>query len=163
MRLPRTRSKHTQVKSSGILKFIQKSDFFFQSEHCVKNVPSIDPEMLLEIQWGPRKDLQDVHQEKRRALIQRSSCRVEEIKAKRALDKTQPEIRAPSEAREKSKAKQSQPKTKLEAQHKTKGGQAEPHQTTEKSAFNKQKKPTLPPPGILSGPQVRAVCRDICT
>ncbi|XP_044058281.1 centrosomal protein of 295 kDa isoform X2 [Siniperca chuatsi] len=106
------------------------------------------PVMLMEFQWGPSRDLQEVYQQKRRALLQRSSRRVEEIKAKGALAK----IQAPSEARKQSK--DSQPatckaKTKSEPQHKTntksKGGQAE-HQTTEKSGFITQKKPQLPPP-----------------
>ncbi|XP_078103166.1 centrosomal protein 295 isoform X1 [Sander vitreus] len=120
-----------------------------------KNQTHPDSVMLLEFQWGPSRGLQEVHHEKRRALLQRSSRRVEEIKAKATLAKIQPEIQAPSEAGEQSKAKESQPvtykeKLKTEPQHKTntksKGGQAELHQTTEKSGFIKQKKPQLPPP-----------------
>ena len=115
--------------------------------------------MLLEFQWGPSRGLQEVHHEKRRALLQRSSRRVEEIKAKATRAKIQPEVQAPSEAGEQSKAQESQPvtckeKLKTEPQHKTntksKGGQAELHQTTEKSGFIKPKKPQLPPPGILT-------------
>ncbi|XP_073340063.1 uncharacterized protein cep295 isoform X3 [Pagrus major] len=109
------------------------------------------PVTLLEIQWVSDGGLQEVFQQKRRALIQRSSHRMKEIKAKRALSKTPPEVRAPSEAREKSK--DSQPvscksKSKSEPQHKTKskGGQAEQNQTTETSGLIKQKKPQLPPP-----------------
>lgn len=111
---------------------------------------------LLEFQWGPSGGLEEVCQQKRRALLQRSSQRVEEIKAKRGLAKTQPEIQAPSKAREQSKTKDSKSvtcksKTKSDHQHKTntksKGEQAEQHQT-EKSGFIKQKRPQLPPPGI---------------
>nr|XP_033486685.1 uncharacterized protein cep295 isoform X2 [Epinephelus lanceolatus] len=114
-----------------------------------------DSAMLLEFQWGPSRDLQEVHQQKRRALLQRSSRRVEEIKATGAFAKIQPKIQAPSEAREQSKAQDSQPvtcgaKMKSESQHKTnaksKEEQAEPHQTTEKSGFTKQKKAQLPLP-----------------
>lgn len=113
--------------------------------------------MLLEFQWGPSRGLHEVYQQKQRALLQRSARRVEEIKAKGALAKIQREIRAPSEAREQSKAEDSHPvtdkaKTKSGPQHKSntksKGGQAEQSQTTEKSGFIKQKKPALPPPGI---------------
>ncbi|XP_039646701.1 centrosomal protein of 295 kDa isoform X2 [Perca fluviatilis] len=120
-----------------------------------KNQTHPDSVMLLEFQWGPSRGLQEVHHEKRRALLQRSSRRVEEIKAKATRAKIQPEVQAPSEAGEQSKAQESQPvtckeKLKTEPQHKTntksKGGQAELHQTTEKSGFIKPKKPQLPPP-----------------
>ncbi|XP_037631419.1 centrosomal protein of 295 kDa isoform X4 [Sebastes umbrosus] len=118
-----------------------------------KNRTHPDSKMLLEFQRGPSRGLQEVHQQKRRALLERSSRRVEQIKAKGALAKIQPEIRALSEAREPSKATQPQPatcKTKSEPQHKTiaksKEGQAEPHLTTEKSGFIKLKKPQLPSP-----------------
>ncbi|XP_034385039.1 uncharacterized protein cep295 isoform X3 [Cyclopterus lumpus] len=116
-----------------------------------------DPVTLLEFQWGSSRGLQEVHQQKRSALLQRSSRRVEEIKAKGALAKVQPEIRAPSEAREQPKAKESKPvpckaKVKSETRHrpdtKSKGGHPEPHQTTEKSGSIKQKKPQLPPPVV---------------
>ncbi|XP_045929282.1 centrosomal protein of 295 kDa isoform X2 [Micropterus dolomieu] len=112
------------------------------------------PVTLLEFQWGPSGGLEEVCQQKRRALLQRSSQRVEEIKAKRGLAKSQPEIQAPSKAREQSKTKDSKSvtcksKTKSDHQHKTntksKGEQAEHHQT-EKSGFIKQKRPQLPPP-----------------
>lgn len=111
---------------------------------------------LLEIQWGPSRGLQDVCQHKHRALLQRSSHRVEEIKAKRALGKIQSDIQAPSEARKQSKAKDCHPpvtcKAKSEPQHKTnaksKGGRAEQHQTTVKSGLIKQKTAQLPAPGI---------------
>ncbi|TDH15402.1 hypothetical protein EPR50_G00030590 [Perca flavescens] len=121
-----------------------------------KNQTHPDSVKLLEFQWGPSRGLQEVHHEKRRALLQRSSRRVEEIKAKATRAKIQPEVQAPSVAGEQSKAKESQPvtckeKSKTEPQHKTstksKGGQAELHQTTEKSGFIKPKKPQLPPPG----------------
>ncbi|KAM6931874.1 uncharacterized protein cep295 isoform 2-T2 [Lycodopsis pacificus] len=110
-----------------------------------------DPGTLLAFQWGPSRDLQEVHQQKRRPLLQRSSRRVEIIKAKGALAKVQPEISAPSEAREQSIAKESKPvPSKAETQHKTntksKGGQAEPHQTTERSGSIEQRRPQLLPP-----------------
>ncbi|XP_031719464.1 uncharacterized protein cep295 isoform X2 [Anarrhichthys ocellatus] len=123
-----------------------------------------DPGTLLEFQWDPSRDLQELHQQKRRALLQRSSRRVEEIKAKGALAKIQPEISAPPEAREQSIAKESKPvpskaKMKAETQHKTntksKGGQAEPHQTNERSGSIEQKTPQLLPPA--RDPRVKQV------
>lgn len=115
--------------------------------------------MFLDFQWGASRGLQEVNQQKRNALLQRSSRRVEDIKAKGALAKIHSKIQAPSEGREQSKAEESQlaackAKTKSEPQHKTnkksKGGQVEQQQTTEKSGFIKQKKPQFPPPGILA-------------
>ncbi|XP_035536030.1 centrosomal protein of 295 kDa [Morone saxatilis] len=114
-----------------------------------------DAVMLLEFQWGPIRATREVNQQKRTALLQRSSRRVEDIKARRALAKMLPESRAPSEAGEQSEAKGSQPvtckaKTKSEPQHnintKSKGGQTQQQQTTDKSGFIKQKKTQLPPP-----------------
>ncbi|KAM4566337.1 uncharacterized protein cep295 isoform 2-T2 [Odontesthes bonariensis] len=96
---------------------------------------------VLEFQWG--SSLQDVCQQKRSALLQRSVRRVEEIKAKRTRAKSRCEIQGPSKG-DQPKAKgaetvTSTPKTKPEPQPKTNksnGGQAA------------QKKPQLPPPGI---------------
>ena len=112
--------------------------------------------MILEFQWGPSRGLQ-VNQQKRRALLMRSSHRVDHIKAKWASTKVQPEIQAPSEVTEQSKAEESPPvscrvKTK-EAEHKTnnsKRGHAEQQQTTWKSGFIMQKNPKLPSPGIFT-------------
>ncbi|XP_041797112.1 centrosomal protein of 295 kDa-like isoform X2 [Chelmon rostratus] len=107
--------------------------------------------VMLQFEWGPSRGLQDVHQQKRRALLQRSSHRVEEIKARRALAKIQHEIQAASGAKEQSKARPAtcKAKTKSEPQHetntKTKGGQRE-QQNNENSGFIKQKKPLPPPP-----------------
>ncbi|XP_034722491.1 uncharacterized protein LOC117941633 [Etheostoma cragini] len=118
-----------------------------------KNQAHPDSGTLLEFQWGPTRDQQEVHHKKRRALLQRSACRVEEIKAKATLAKIQPVSQAPSEAGEQSRSKESQPvpskeRSKTEPQHKTntksKGGQAELHQA-EKTGFIKQKKPQLLP------------------
>lgn len=100
--------------------------------------PFIHSVTLLEIQWVPDGGLQEVFQQKRRALIQRSTHRIEEIKAKRALAKTRPESRE--------KSKDSQP-VSCKSKTKSKGGRAEQNQTTETSGL-KQKKPQLPPPGI---------------
>ncbi|XP_036977228.1 centrosomal protein of 295 kDa isoform X3 [Acanthopagrus latus] len=102
------------------------------------------PVTLLEIQWVPDGGLQEVFQQKRRALIQRSAHRMEEIKAKRALSRTRPESREESEDAQ----PVSQSKTKTEPQHKTKskGGRAEQNRTTETSGLLKQKKLQLPPP-----------------
>ncbi|TKS80614.1 Centrosomal protein of 295 kDa [Collichthys lucidus] len=103
------------------------------------------PVTFLEFQWGPSRDLQQVYQQKRQALLQRSSHRVEEIKSRRDRPKVQPEVQAPP--REQPKAKDSQPvscksKTRTEPQPKTntksEGGRAE-QQTSDKSGF-KQKK-----------------------
>lgn len=109
---------------------------------------------FLEFQWGPSQDLQQVYQQKRQALLQRSSHRVEEIKSRRDGPKVQPEVQAPP--REQSKAKDSQPvscksKTKTEPQPKTntksEGGRAE-QQTSDKSGF-KQKKVQCRPSGKI--------------
>lgn len=89
--------------------------------------------------------------------MQRSSHRVEEIKAKRALTKTQPGMKTPSDAREKPKAKAIQPiscqtKTnKTEAQQKTGGGggHAEKRQVSDKSDSIKLKKSQPPPSGMI--------------
>ncbi|XP_054460001.1 centrosomal protein of 295 kDa isoform X2 [Anoplopoma fimbria] len=129
-----------------------------------KNQAHQDPVTLLEFQWGPSTGLQEDRQQKRRALLQRSSRRAEEIKAKGALAKIQPEIKAPSEAKETSKAKRSQPATckakmKSETQHKTnamsKGGQTELHRNTEKADSIMQKKPQLP--DTVSNPRLEKV------
>ncbi|XP_072248142.1 uncharacterized protein cep295 [Leuresthes tenuis] len=93
---------------------------------------------VLEFQWG--SSLQDVFQQKRSALLQRSVRRVEEIKAKRALAKSRCEIQAPSKgghpAAKGAEMVTCTPEAKSELHHKTKsnGGRAA------------QKKPQLPPP-----------------
>ncbi|KAM4742446.1 uncharacterized protein cep295 isoform 3-T3 [Anableps anableps] len=51
------------------------------------------PVSFLEFQWRPSKDLQDVFQQKRWALIQRSNHRVQEIKTKRSVCKNEPQSR----------------------------------------------------------------------
>ncbi|XP_053279039.1 centrosomal protein of 295 kDa [Pleuronectes platessa] len=51
------------------------------------------PEPVLDVHWGLSRRLQDVNEQKRRALIQRSSRRVEGIKAKVALNKNRAEAR----------------------------------------------------------------------
>lgn len=111
--------------------------------------------MLLEFQWGPNRGMEHVCQQRRRALLQRSSHRVEEMKAKRALRNIQPAVQAPPEARGPSKARGHRPadgcKAKSEPRHqtdiKTKEGRAEQHQST-MSGLAKQKNVQLPAPGI---------------
>lgn len=109
---------------------------------------------LLEFQCGPCRGLQDVFQQKRRALMQRSSQRVEEIKAKRALGKLQSHIQTQSEAGEQSEGSQTADscKAKLESQQKScsksNGRQAEQHQSTVKSGKSEQKKTQSAAPGI---------------
>lgn len=76
---------------------------------CALNVckpirPSVPAAVLLEFDWTSDSDLQEVQQQKRRALLQRSSRRVEELKAKAALAKTQVEFQAPFKPRERSAA-----------------------------------------------------------
>nr|XP_040030601.1 uncharacterized protein cep295 isoform X2 [Gasterosteus aculeatus aculeatus] len=100
--------------------------------------PYPDPVKLLEFQWGPGKDLQEVHQQKRRALLQRSSRRVEEIKVKVNAKESKP---APSKAKTKSE-------THRPINAKSKGGPAEPHRTTK----IQQKRSPLPPPASDSRP-----------
>ncbi|XP_071396494.1 uncharacterized protein cep295 [Centroberyx affinis] len=114
---------------------------------------------LLQFEWGPSGGLQEAFQQKRSALLQRSSRRVEQFKTNRAAGKTQPEVQGPSEAQRQSKAEEPRPisckaKTKsepqLKANAKPKREQAE-DQTTEAARFvttgsSKQKKTQLPPP-----------------
>lgn len=89
--------------------------------------------MVLEFQWGPDGGQQDALEQKRRALLQRSQLRVQEIKAKGA--KTRHETQAPRKTREtSSKAKSADPRSK--------GGQS-----VSKAA---EKKVQLPPAGILA-------------
>uniref|UniRef100_A0A3P8TQB8 Uncharacterized protein n=1 Tax=Amphiprion percula TaxID=161767 RepID=A0A3P8TQB8_AMPPE len=111
------------------------------------------PVTALEFQWSPSRNLQEVHQQKLQVLLQRSNRRVEEIKAKAALSKTQPAVKAPCEGRERPEADKAPPavckaKTKsevqLKADMKSKGGPAV-LQTQEKSGLIKQKTPQLPP------------------
>ncbi|XP_074534904.1 uncharacterized protein cep295 isoform X2 [Halichoeres trimaculatus] len=104
------------------------------------------PETLLDVQWGPGRSLQDVCQQKCRALLLRSSQRVEAVKAKAALAKKQPKIQKPPKARETSVATGSRPitcrdETKPERQHKT---------TAETPGSNSQGKPQPPLPGAES-------------
>ncbi|XP_030599310.1 centrosomal protein of 295 kDa isoform X2 [Archocentrus centrarchus] len=115
---------------------------------------------VLEFHWGLGQSHQEVNHHKLAALLQRSNCRVEEIKAKVALAKTQRELQASSESIEQPKTKTSQPvirkaKTKAEPRHKasmkSKGGQAP--QQMGKSGFIKEKKPQLLPPVNVCGPQ----------
>ncbi|XP_027135702.1 centrosomal protein of 295 kDa isoform X2 [Larimichthys crocea] len=136
-----------------------------EESHSVEQTPEDEnqtpPVTFLEFQWGPSQDLQQVYQQKRQALLQRSSHRVEEIKSRRDGPKVQPEVQAPP--REQSKAKDSQPvscksKTKTEPQPKTntksEGGRAE-QQTSDKSGF-KQKK-------VQCRPSVSDCRLKICT
>lgn len=114
---------------------------------------------FLEFQWGPSKGLQEeVYQLKRTVLLQKLSRRVEEIKAKEAAVKIQPENKDSPAARKWSEPEESQPltckaKTKLVPQlktHKSKGGPAEQRQTSERPGFIKQKKAQPSPAGVYS-------------
>ncbi|KAM7412571.1 hypothetical protein PAMA_020110 [Pampus argenteus] len=127
------------------------------------------PATLLELQWGPSRGQQEA-QKRRAAFLQRSTRRVEEIKAKGALVKAQREIQAPPETGEQSKTKESPPvahkvKTKSEPQDlkrnlktntKSKGGKAEQagNKTTDKSDF-RQKKPPVSEMKICTSEQKR--------
>ncbi|KAM8905077.1 uncharacterized protein cep295 isoform 2-T2 [Spinachia spinachia] len=91
----------------------------------VEKIPYPDRVTLLEFQWGPGKDVQEVHQQKLTALLQRSSRRVEEIKVKVNAKESKP---APSKAKAKSETHRS-----INAKSK-------------KSASILQKSPRLPPP-----------------
>ncbi|XP_029923683.1 centrosomal protein of 295 kDa isoform X3 [Myripristis murdjan] len=64
---------------------------------------------LLEFEWSPSGVPAETIQQKRRALLQRSSHRVQEIKAKRAQAKSQAEVRGPSEAQERTKPREARP------------------------------------------------------
>nr|XP_020479192.1 centrosomal protein of 295 kDa isoform X2 [Monopterus albus] len=122
------------------------SQFTSLPEKMAEEKNQMDPVWFLEVQWGPSQELQEVCQQKRTALLQRSSRRVEEIKAKAALAKVQPDIQAGSEAREQSKAGESQPltceaKTKLGPQHKTKDKSKEaPAEQQQPVSDSRQKK-----------------------
>ncbi|XP_060928598.1 mucin-2-like [Limanda limanda] len=109
------------------------------------------PETLLDAHWGPSRRLQDVNEQKRRALIQRSSRRVEGIKARVALNRN----RAEAEAREE--------ETELRLPtDESKAGESET------SGFIQQSKCPPPPPASASvlkevkiyGPEQRK--RDVC-
>lgn len=103
--------------------------------------PSTHSVTLLQFDWGPSTGLKDVCQQRRRALLERSAHRVEKIKAKRTLGKTQPE------AREQSGAKDRRPavtcKATSEPQQKT---NVEQHSGN--SGLIQQSRVQLPAPGI---------------
>ncbi|KAF7651379.1 hypothetical protein LDENG_00111830 [Lucifuga dentata] len=101
--------------------------------------------ILLEFDCSPNRGLQETFQHKCRVLLQRSSRRVEEIKAKKAHIKAQSEVQGPSKAKE-SKANDPQP---VKVRTKLKGEQAG-DKTTEMCGFvtagnSKPKKLQLPP------------------
>ncbi|KAK5905339.1 hypothetical protein CesoFtcFv8_006814 [Champsocephalus esox] len=109
-------------------------------------------------QCGPGRGVAEVLQQRLRALQQRSSLRVEEIKARRALARVKPEIHGPPEAREKSKGKASAPGS-CKANRKSQPQQrpnanvkAELHPTTEEWDIITQKKTPHPPP--VGGPRL---------
>ncbi|XP_034460933.1 centrosomal protein of 295 kDa isoform X4 [Hippoglossus hippoglossus] len=91
------------------------------------------PVMVLDAHWDLSRRLQDVNEQKRRALIQRSSRRVEGIKAKVALNKN----RAESEAREE------ESELRLQTDE-SKDGESET------SAFIQERKGQPPPPASAS-------------
>ncbi|XP_033953526.1 uncharacterized protein [Pseudochaenichthys georgianus] len=111
-------------------------------------------------QCGPGRGVAEVQQQRLRALQQRSSLRVEEIKTRRALAKVKPEIQGPSEAREKSAGKASPPgsckanrKYLNEPQQRPNAQvKAELHPTTEEWDIITQKKTLHPPP--VGGPRL---------
>ncbi|XP_062241675.1 centrosomal protein of 295 kDa isoform X2 [Platichthys flesus] len=106
------------------------------------------PVPVLDVHWGLSRRLQDVNEQKRKALIQRSSRRVEGIKAKVALNKN----RAESEAREE----------ETELQTESQAGESKT------SGFIQKNKCQPPPPASASmlkevklyGPEQRK--RDVC-
>uniref|UniRef100_UPI0037E7F921 neurofilament medium polypeptide-like n=1 Tax=Semicossyphus pulcher TaxID=241346 RepID=UPI0037E7F921 len=126
--------------------------------------------MLLELQWDVGESIQEACQQKRRALLHRSSRRVEEIKAKAALAKIQPKIQVPAEASKQSKAKESQPvaskaKTKSDSQLKTKakpkGGSAELHRPSDTTGSSNQKRQQHPLP--VSDSRLKELEVKLCT
>ncbi|XP_054650510.1 centrosomal protein of 295 kDa [Dunckerocampus dactyliophorus] len=92
---------------------------------------------LLEFNWGPSRDLQGVLEQKRNALLERSTRRVEELKAKAALVRTGQHSKAAVELGVRS---EEQPpvlckaKIRREVQHDTKSN-------TARSTLSKQQKP----------------------
>lgn len=118
------------------------------------SLPRSTAATLLEFEWSPSGVPAEAIQQKRRALLQRSSHRVQEIKAKRAQAKSRAEVRGPSEAQERSKAKEARPtsceaKTKSEPpKTKTKQkGQQTAVQTTETAHSITAGNSKLLPPG----------------
>ncbi|XP_041851766.1 centrosomal protein of 295 kDa isoform X3 [Melanotaenia boesemani] len=98
------------------------------------------PVTLLEFQWGSSRGLQDIFQQKRGALLQKSNLRVEEIKAKRVLAKSQCENKVPSKGIKQAKGAQQvtcKAKTMPELQLKT-------HKSKREKAA--QRESQLPPP-----------------
>uniref|UniRef100_A0A1A8JVF2 Uncharacterized protein n=1 Tax=Nothobranchius kuhntae TaxID=321403 RepID=A0A1A8JVF2_NOTKU len=86
------------------------------------------PVTVLEFQWGPGEDLQNVFQQRRDALLLRSNRRVEEIKAKGACAKSQRKRQAPFKGSESAKASGGLPVTCVEK------ASPEPQQKTETRA-----------------------------
>uniref|UniRef100_A0A1A7YQM1 Uncharacterized protein n=1 Tax=Iconisemion striatum TaxID=60296 RepID=A0A1A7YQM1_9TELE len=103
-----------------------------QSTSLYEETPAEDcqtlPVTVLEFEWGPSEDLQDVFQQRRAALLLRSNRRVEEIKAKGACAKSQPERRAPYKGGKSVKASRGLP-IRCEAK-----ATPEPQQETENQA-----------------------------
>ncbi|XP_037828945.1 centrosomal protein of 295 kDa isoform X3 [Kryptolebias marmoratus] len=129
--------------SEGLKKDDQTETEELQSTSFPKETPEEDCQThsgtTLEFQWGPSKDLQDVFQQKRSALLQRSNRRVEELKAKGAQSRGTEPVTCKAKTT-------SQPQKNCS---RAKGGQAA------------QKRPPLP--SSVSGSNMKKVEVKICT
>ncbi|XP_035477657.2 uncharacterized protein cep295 isoform X2 [Scophthalmus maximus] len=117
---------------------VEGADSTLSPEEMTEDQDHTHRVMFLEVQWGPSQGLQDVNEQKRRSLLQRSSRRVEVIKAKVALEKNQSE----------SKAEASQPvtrKTKMKSELQPKTNNKSEKGEAEQPGFFQQKC-QLPPP-----------------
>ncbi|KAM6932934.1 uncharacterized protein cep295 [Xenentodon cancila] len=120
----------------------------FESTPTPEETPDYDspahPVSVLEFQWGPGRGLQEVSEQRRRALLQRSNRRVEEIKAKGAGGRGQCDSKAPSKGSKKAAAKGVRSVT-----CKTKTKAELPRETDDKSkkGHTEQQISQLPSPG----------------
>ncbi|KAK2846576.1 hypothetical protein Q5P01_009575 [Channa striata] len=135
------------------------------AETLPEDEKQLQPVKFLELHWCPSKDMQVRYHQKCKALLQKSCHRVEEIKARRALAKNQPENRVLSAAKGQSEADESQPLKitsgpQQKTKQKSKAGQAEQHQTSMKLVTHKK----APPPPTAMDSRLKKVGEvKICT
>ncbi|KAG7459173.1 hypothetical protein JOB18_000196 [Solea senegalensis] len=103
-------------------------------EERLEDKDQTHPVTFLEFEWDQSRSLQQVNQQKCRALLQRSRHRLQDIKAKQARVKNQ--LQAPSEVREEPESVDCEETIQPESQQKTNNGtkeeQAEQQLQTEK-------------------------------
>ncbi|CAJ1064788.1 centrosomal protein of 295 kDa isoform X2 [Xyrichtys novacula] len=101
--------------------------------------------MVLEVQWGPGENLQEVCQQKCRALLQRSSSRVEKIKAKKRTKTHDPAQPGEQSAAQQVNRKKTEPE---DLQKIRKGGSTEQHRPAGTSRSSQRR--SQPPPAAPS-------------